>query len=234
MKLSLRNILLGAFAVSTGLVTLLGLLAAVVGVSLTDSVAGDLSGGTFRIVDTGFWLMELQGGLFGQLDADLTALAVAIGAFCIVQCVAAVFALVLGALSMVWKGLEKPALAASIVCLALLGLYMAFGLAYAGALSNTLRRSDGVETFTRAYLPLIFAALLLVGRQLAAQALDLRQKTPEEPAAAPGVSAPPSPEPVSPSAERARAELLVRYARLYRDGVLSEEEFSAKKKQILA
>ena len=105
------------------------------------------------------------------------------------------------------------------VCLALLGLYAAFGLVYSSAVAGMSVLGPSWEgAYTLAYIPWIVGAAVLLARAAAMQWLPASSKRTARKAA---------------EAELARAAQLERYAALYKQGLLNDEEFSAAKAKLL-
>ena len=202
-----RSLAAGLAAAAMGVLTILALFAPV----------ACLPGG-HGAADTGFSLMDLQGGRF-VAEEDIPVLAVAIGAFSVVQCVAASAAVIVGLLSAFFKPLREAATALCIVCLALLGLYAAFGLVYSSAVAGMSVLDPSWEgAYTLAYIPWIVGAAVVLARAAAMQWLPASSKRAARKAA---------------EAELARVAQLERYAALHKQGLLNDEEFSAAKAKLL-
>lgn len=247
-EISFRSIACGLLLFFIGLVALLGLFA-----PLGSLTAEGLS----SYAENGFAAMKMQSLFYPDEDAAMIAL----GSFCMFQCAVGIVCMLGGVLLIFYRGPVLGKIFAIAGTAAPL-LYMAAGIAFAVVYKNTQISGAGFANYscvTYAYVPFLFSALLLAGYFVCSAKVSNRilysnrseAELAGEEASSGSAKKESDPErflmPASelsrPSqrprqcrreySETERIELLVRYGWLYREGIITEEEFAQKKKQLL-
>ena len=184
------------------------LLAAGLGVVLAAGPAAPLavlpSFGAPAMAESGYTLMGLSSpGFFRGAGDGIQGMVTAFGIAAYAECAAAAVFIALSA-----AGLFSPRLSRA-----------AFGLVYSSAVAGMSARDPSWEgAYTLAYIPWIVGAAVLLARAAAMQWLPASSKRTARKAA---------------EAELARVAQLERYAALYKQGLLNDEEFSAAKAKLL-
>ena len=249
MKVTVRSIVCGVFAFLTGLIAILGLLACV-----TEVTGGEYS-------ENGFDFLSFESEIFVDGKEDLAWFAAVMGSFSLLQLLFAVVTMIVGAVSVAYPQCGKPATVLVVFTFVFTFIYMIWGivgvslynglnmtyqgktLAYlpliftlftmiayaicrakvpdiplgrARMRPNTAPRFYANPAQANTYMPPAGTAVNQYGRTVPA---DARYAAPSADAA--GMS------------EEKRLELFERYARLWKEGILSQEEFEAKKKELL-
>lgn len=239
MKITLRSVIVGFLAFAIGSSALFGLFAPLLAVKTQFGA---------HIRENGFDLFALTSPYFLQdaMDVQKIKLVVsAIGLYCILQCVVASVAAAVGAVAVFFKRAEKFANVFSIVCLAMTFVYAVLGFVYLYyAMLHSLYSSDIMNrAIPLSFIPLIvcafaFVAYVVCGRVVpeiticekkfrCIAAAQSNEKNPRKADALAPAAAREAEE------EERKIELIRQYAGLLSEGLLTQEEFDAKKGELL-
>lgn len=248
MKVTVRSIVCGVFAFLTGLIAILGLLACVT----------EITGGEYS--ENGFDFLSFESEIFVDGKEDLAWFAAVMGSFSLLQLLFAVVTMIVGAVSVAYPQCGKPATVLVVFTFVFTFIYMIWGIVGV-SLYNGLNMTYQGKTL--AYLPLIFTLFTMIAYAICrAKVPDIPLgRARMRPNTAPRFYAYPAQAntympPAGAAADRyggatpadarnaplsadgamseeKRLELFERYARLWKEGILSQEEFEAKKKELL-
>ena len=221
MKVSVRNLMCGLLLFYLGGVTFAGLIAPLGGAV---SIA--------VVVENGFDLMSMKSTFFPQGGAGVILL----GIYCILQYLLGIAAMIIGVCAVFSPKAARAQTGMAIAVFAAQTVYAAVGIAYA----CITKANHDVFCTTYAYLPFIFGAVLFTAfcickRSVSDKALCESGAVPDGKATFDTITEAEKKrrDLCACDTEKERLELLEGYGKLCRDGVLTEEEFAAKKKQIL-
>ncbi len=240
MRISFKTLACGVAAFVVGLIALTGLSSALSNVTISYGVSQTVSENGFDVFD--FKSLFLEGS--NREWAVYVA-----GAISILSCLVGVVTMVFGVLSVMFNKYEKVAKKLMIVSLICSFLYMVFGIIYnlqVKAVGGTDATEMGIsiEYTTSAFVPFIFAVLFTVAYFVCQKMVpdkyvygvsnEADGEAPEKNEAQSEVAATYSaPTAGAKMSEERKVEVLAKYSQLLKDGVITQEEFDAKKKEIL-
>lgn len=239
MKITLRSVIVGFLAFAIGSSALFGLFAPL--------LAAKTQFGA-HIRENGFGLFPLTSPYFLQDSmhvGKIKLIVSAIGLYCILQCVVASVAAAVGAVTVFFKRAEKFAKVFSIVCLVMTFVYAGLGFVYlyyanlySGYSSDIINRAIPLSFIPLVVCAITFVAYAVCGR-VVPEITFCEKKFRSLAAALPNENTPCKEDASAPAAAQAvgeeerKIELIRQYAGLLSEGLLTQEEFDAKKGELL-
>ena len=248
MNLTFRRLVCALLAFGMGLTLLLGLLAPLIRLRAY---------GMPVVSENGYNIMGMASPLFFAGESDgVGAMVCAFGIVSCALCLFAALAVLFSLFGLFSLRFSRAGMGLSIASLVCLFVYMAMGIAYTAVwkAEHGSEIASAYSVSTGAYLPFLFGVLLFVslcvcrmqvpdktvsqlrGARRAAAAKErsaaaLGPRAAERPADSPSEQTKAAP--AGALSETETANLLEEYGKLYRDGILTEEEFTAVKRRLL-
>ena len=233
MRISFKTLACGVAAFVVGLIALTGL--------SSDVIGADVG---LKVSENGFDMFGFKSKNFFTKDSNLDWVPYMMGPVCILSCIIGVITMVFGGLSVFYKKYEIAAKKLMIASLVFSFLYMVVGIIGLCVFNGKAGAEVKEYTYTSAFVPFIFSVIFTAAYFVSQKKVpdkyvygvrnEADGEAPEKNEAKSEVDATYSaPTAGAKMSEERKVELMAKYSQLLKDGVITQEEFDAKKKEIL-